>query len=145
MSTYTTSDHQLSFENEFKTLRIHKPNGETEDLPLNQDGKWVSIQVVGDNYVILTGTINLSPTFAFNIRKAAQLGFALNNDATRMGGTVIVDLRDIGRYSNPEDWSGNLNIEYNLEATAHFFWREQSPKGLKLYFADVYTPEKSPA
>lgn len=121
---------QLEFKDYYKTLKF-TDNGQVQNYDLSEAGK--AVKVAWENGAFAVSTIERPEN--------AKMGFEvpgtdLSFDAGKLGGTVIIDLRDIERYANDE-YTGEVKIEFDLECTVHTFWyKPESPKWLMIQFPD---------
>jgi hypothetical protein len=136
MASFSTSTHQLAFATDFKTLQVRliSNNSLVESFALDTSGSSKSLTVTGGNFVIETAEGFTAYTHGIDVGAGCELGFPSSN---RMGGIVVIDLRDINMTDGPQ----TQDILYDLECTTFRIKFAASTPALRLFFegSDCYT------
>lgn len=139
MAKYKITTHQLAFDNLFKNLIVTPEEGNNILYSLTGEGIAIQLKIteLGD-YWIKEVAIPLEPKIAVEHHGNETLEF---NQAI-LGGTVVIDLRDMGRYGNPDSLNNKrCEATFALGGTPHVFWTTTSGKGFKIYFENEYCHE----
>lgn len=129
MASFSTSTHKLAFSSDFKTLevRLISNNNLVEGFALDTSGSSKSLTVSGGNFEINTSEDFTSYTHGIDVGAGCELGFPSSN---RMGGIVVIDLRDINMTDGPQ----TQDISYELDCTTFKIKFASSTPALRLYF-----------
>lgn len=136
MASFSTSTHKLAFSADFKSLQVRliSNNSLVEGFALDSSGISRSLTVSGSNFVIETAEDFTAFTHGIDVGAGCELGFPSSN---RMGGIVVIDLRDINMTDGPQ----TQDILYDLECTTYRIKFAASTPALRLHFegSDCYT------
>jgi hypothetical protein len=129
MATFSTSTHRLAFNSSYKNLevRLTSNNSLVESYPLDGSGASTSLTVSGGNFVINTAADFSEYTHGIDVGAGCELGFPSSN---RMGGIVVIDLRDINMTDGPQ----TKDILYQLDCTSFRIKFSGSTPALRLNF-----------
>jgi|GEM_PF-5203344 len=136
MAKYSIKNHSLSFGQGFKKLIVTPEEGDAIEYSLIQEGKGIQLEITNEGeYQISEVTISFEPRIAIEHLGNGTLEF----NQSMLGGTVVIDLRDMGRYGEPS--TGTYSATFALGGTPHIFWNTRKGKGFKMYFENVYCHE----
>lgn len=108
MANYSTSGHYLKFNNDYDILEVRNNSDVLqESFPLDATSTSVSVVISGSNYSVNSVADFGTPTHKLDVNGGTVVTFS----AGKMGGTGIMDLRDMGMV---DDYS----IEYDLACGA---------------------------
>lgn len=130
MANYSMSGHTLEFQNGYQTLVVKDA---TDDVVASHDltSTTVSVGADGTNYIVSEDS-SYSALHNWDTNGGDELNF--NNE--RLGGIIIVDVRDINRTGNGID-PGTYEFSYDLTVCAVKIWYESGAFGFKVYVADL--------
>ncbi len=129
MASYAMSNHSLHFENGYESLVVRdNDNQVVATYDLTAADQSISVAVTGTSYMVATASDFDTPTHVIDVDGGEDMTF----NGTRMGGIIIVDIRDINRsYFEP----GTYEISYNLACTTFRIKYVAGAFGLKIYFS----------
>lgn len=129
MAQYNLATHTLEFDTDYENILVK--NGSSTVATYSLTGSQaVRLTVSSGSYDLSYTSIPNSVNFAFEPLENPNWEF----DGDRLGGGVVIDIRDIFRYENTEleGYNGTVDIEFELDGTTHDFWFEDGPLALKL-------------
>ncbi len=132
---YPIKTHRLVLTRGFTALKVEKSDGTPigDPFPLTLEGKAIHIEIENSEYIVKIIPRPKSVRMAFQLDKIKEF----NISGTTLTGIGSIDLRDIGRSSNPGDLTKMVTLECDLACTGHTIWNQGGGFGLKLYFVDL--------
>ena len=128
---FSISSYTLAFSTDFKSLLVKDASGnQVASYAMDQSGTGVLLSIASGSYELSSDSSLPNASVHIDVAQSPDLAF----DGVRLGGTVIIDLRDIGRSNSSNNCQ---EIDCILAECDYRFWYDSSSGfSLKIQFDD---------
>lgn len=128
MASYDMSSYELRFQDDYKKVLVYDTsNNFVAEYDLQASNQSVSVSIDGDDYVVAYASSFADATCTIDVGSGTTLAF----DGALMGGTGIVDLRDM-KEGDPD----TINFTFDFECTPHKLKYVTGPFALRFLFSN---------